>query len=132
MADIFYGTDVAVVNDLPLRRNLVSGQANLSRALARRLSTPRGALAAIGGDPNYGYDVRLLLLEAVTPAKVAQWKSEIARECDKDERVQSCAADVQFANNTLTITLSVTTDDDAAPYQAVLSVTALTVTLLEA
>lgn len=129
-----FGTDVDVSTDLPLRRQLVSGKANLGRALVRRLMTPRGALAIVGEDPNYGLDVRQLLNEQMTPTAKATWQSKIARECEKDERVLGCVASIQFnaGASTATITLTIATADTSAPFSLVVAVSALTVQLLEA
>lgn len=133
MATIDYGTDTDQVLDRPLRKSTVAGKANLGRALARRLVTPRGALAAIGEDPNYGLDTRQLLHEVLTPALVAAWQAMIAAECKKDERVLDCDATItSTGQGALTIKLVVTTDEASAPFTYILGVSALTVTLLQA
>ena len=56
MTDI--GTDLYCISDLDPAGRTVSGPEALAQAIARRLQTPRGALAAIGDDPDYGLDLR--------------------------------------------------------------------------
>lgn len=132
MAD--YGTDSNVTTDLPRKRSLVSGAPNVGRALLRRLTTPRGGLAEIDDDPNYGFDVRELFQAGFVAGDLDRYKTAISSECEKDPRVQSCAVDLvySYATQTATITLTVTLTDDGGTFPLVLAVTALTVTLLEA
>ena len=56
MADL--GVDVFAVVDLDPAFRLVSGRVAHAQAIARRLGTPRGDLARIGDDPDYGTDLR--------------------------------------------------------------------------
>lgn len=131
MAD--YGTDSSVTTDLPLKRSLVSGAPNVGRALLRRLTTPRGGLAEIDDDPNYGFDVRELFQIGFVQGDLERFRTAIGAECEKDLRVDACAVDLQYsyATQTATITLTVTLVDDDREFTFVLAVTALTVTLLE-
>lgn len=52
------GVDLAVTMDLDPSFRLCSGLKNYQNAIMRRLSSPRGCMESIGGDPNYGEDVR--------------------------------------------------------------------------
>ena len=121
------GVDILALDDLDPSFALVSGEPMLARAIARRLTTPRGGLFY---DPDYGYDVRALLLDGLTPAKLASARASIAAEVEKDERVASAA--VTFTHDTtaerLTITIEIETDE--GPFDLVLSVDAVTVDLL--
>lgn len=121
------GTDVFVLNDLPLRWTLVTERQNLGCALARRLSTPRGAL---DHDPNYGYDLRGSLNEGLTQTALSQLRGAISSECEKDERVLRCDADVVYiaASSSLTVNLTITTND--GPFALVLQVTSVSVDVL--
>jgi phage baseplate assembly protein W len=127
-----YGTDVNAYSDLPLRWALTNGTRNVINAIVRRLTTTRGALAVIGEDPDYGLDIRNLLGESFTPATIAKWRADIAQECEKDERVQHTDVTITQIVGGAIITISVTLADGSVPFSFVLSLTNLTVTLLEA
>lgn len=122
-----FGTDISALDDLDPGFALVSGEAMLARAIARRLTTPRGGLFY---DPDYGYDVRGLLLDSLTPAKLASASAAIGSEVEKDPRV--AAASVTFTEDTSAarLTISVEVETDAGPFDLVLSVDALSVELL--
>jgi hypothetical protein len=132
MAD--YGTDLAVVDDLPSRDAFVSGRLNVGYALARRLQTPRGALAAIGDDADYGLDIRQLVGAGLTDRQRAEWEAAIAAECRKDDRVDSALVTItsDIGTQTLTVDIAVTLVDDEEPFPFVLTVDKLTVEFLEA
>lgn len=123
------GIDVACILDADSTWSLVSGKANLARALARRLSTPRGGLFYA---PDYGLDVRLYLHADLGAAELANLGPAIEDECEKDERVESCSADVSYSFETrvLTIKLAVTTAE--GPFELILAVSQLTVEVLGA
>jgi hypothetical protein len=129
-----YGTDLDWSTDIPARFSYATGPRNLGNALVRRLSTARGALAAV--DPaaaDYGLDVRALLFGSGTLQQLRQTELDIVQECQKDERVRACAAAISFNFTTgaAIINLTIYTDDTAAPFSFIVQVTALTVTLLE-
>lgn len=124
-----YGVDISCVDDLDPMFGLVEGNTTLAQAILRRLSTPRGGLL---DDADYGFDVRSLLCDESTPARLAAAKMAIESEVEKDERVLSCEATLDFniALETLTIRLTVTTR--SGPFRLVLSVDQVNVELLEA
>lgn len=131
MAD--YGIDTDCVDDLPLRRAPASARRNLLNALARRLTNDRGALEELGDDADYGYNVRNLLHTRITDAVLAKANSDIGRECEKDVRVLTVDADITVLRpgtpaSALSITLSITPDDDSAPFTGVVVVDELTTT----
>lgn len=127
-----YGTDVSATTDLPRRDALVSGPRNLGEALVRRLSTRRGALARIGESADYGLDVRDMIHQALTDADRGAWENDIARECEKDERVQLAIAKVEYteATGSASITIDIVPVGENQRLTYVLQVTALTVSLL--
>lgn len=92
---VFYGSDSYCLTDVGLTDvqvtdpNILIGQ-----RIARLLQTPRGGFAAIGDDPNRGWDVRQYVNMKMTPATIAQAQQQTANECLKDEEVKS--ADVIF------------------------------------
>lgn len=123
----FYGSDSYCISDVGLIDFQVTNPTQLiGQRIARRLQTPRGALAGIGDDPNFGWDVRQYINAALTPVSIAQAQAQIQAECTKDEEVQS--AEVTLAQNAgggLTITIVLTTA--TGPFTLTLAVTALTV-----
>jgi hypothetical protein len=127
-----YGKDVDAYADLPLRFALSSSSKNVINALIRRLTTARGALAVIGEDPDYGLDIRALLGEAFTSSTITKWRADIAHECQKDERVDHADVAITQVPNGAIIAIAITLSDGSVPFNFILSLTDLTVTLLEA
>lgn len=121
-----FGQDIDATFDLNPFMPLIGELANLGQALLHRLSTARGSLPY---DLNYGYDIRELLNETMTPAKQAQAQADVQGECRKDERVLSAAVAFHFINNALTLFINVMTS--SGPFNFVLKVTAVTVELLQ-
>lgn len=122
-----FGQDFDFLNQLDANLGLVSGLANLGQALAHRLETPRGGLFY---DPNYGTDVRAYLNEQMSSADVARLAADINSECLKDERVLTCDASVQFVPATSSLAVNINASTAAGPFNFILSVTSVTVTLL--
>ena len=122
------GTDVFCLTDIPLRWTLVTERQNLACALARRLSTPRGTL---DWDPNYGFDLRGSLNDGLTQTALSQLRGAISSECEKDERVLRCDADVVYiaASSSLTVNLTITTN--TGPFALILQVTSVSVDVLD-
>lgn len=121
-----YGSDTACLDDLPLISVDVSAPyLVIGQRLARRLQTPRGALAFINDDPNGGLDVRQYVNAKVTPNFRAEVAREVKAECEKDEEVLSADVDVSFVNSVLTIRIDVTAN--SGPFALVLTVQELTV-----
>lgn len=88
-----FGSDFSGVTDIDANWTFISGESTdpkpnsvtaMTQALARRLTTPFGALWC---DPNYGYDVRELLSSTRSPEAC---ESRIEAECRKDNRVDDC------------------------------------------
>ena len=120
-----YGTDLSCVSDLDPTGAEISGRVLLGQALSRRLTTPRGRLLE---DANYGFDLRQFVDDDLAPVDLAQIRSSIEAECLKDERVLAATATVTLTNNVLIV--SVNLQDAAGPFPLVLSVTAVTTTVL--
>ena len=124
------GTDVDCRSDPGKSFAIASGTANLGNALARRLTTPRGALLY---DPGYGVDIRRYLNAGFTDAQLGQVKSEIAAEVSKDDRVQN--PDVTVVADAARASLSITIISElapGAPFAFVFRVDKLTVDFLDA
>jgi len=124
-----FGTDLSLFPDLDVAGGLVSGNTCLAQALLRRLITPRGGLFY---DPGYGTDIRGFIGDSLGPNSTGAIQQSIEREVLQDERVLGASASVAFvaATGVLIGHLNIQTSD--GPFQLVISVTALSVTLLKA
>ena len=127
MTDI--GTDLYCISDLDPAGRTVSGPEALAQAIARRLQTPRGALAAIGDDPDYGLDLRDYVGDDVGAAIEAEVEAAVRAECLKDERVRDVDVTVAVSGRALTVGLRVASTQGAV--RLVLAVSAVTVDLLK-
>lgn|SRR5574337_242848 len=125
LATVDFGQDIDASDDLNPFLQLLDGLPNLGQALAHRLSTPRGSLPY---DANYGYDVRELLNETMTPTRQAQLQVDIAGECRKDERVLAAQVAFRFSGTLLQLFINITTA--GGPFRLVLGVTAVSVDVL--
>lgn len=123
------GTDLYCISDLDPAGRTVSGIEALAQALARRLQTPRGALAAIGDDPDYGTDLRDYVGEDTGVGATAEIEAAVRAECLKDERVRDVEATAAIADRALTV--GVRTTSPAGSLRFVLAVSAVTVDLLK-
>ena len=126
------GTDFSCVDDLDPNLSSIDGRIGLGQAAARRISTARTTLFY---DNEYGTDVRSQLNERHREEITAQ---AVEAEVLKDERVQDVEATITFVevpqsadetDGDLRIELLLT--DASGPFQLTISVSGLTVTLLE-
>lgn len=129
MADL--GTDIDLGDDLDPMFGLVSGRSALLQSLRRRLFSDKGSLKAIGGDPEYGFNLKSLLNAGFTPVDLQAWKTRIRQQMLADERVQN--ATVEISNTNTTVRISISLVDKTGPFRLVLTIDALTknITLLE-
>jgi len=124
------GTDISCWPDYDPLGTLVSGQVALCQRIARRLTNPRGAWSWA---PNECTDVRAYLNESFTQAQIHQVKADIERETMREEAVQTANAEVQFNSSTMSMTIHLSgTTNNVGPFVFVLSVTAVTLTILKA
>lgn len=124
-----YGSDTTCVSDLPLiDLQVTDAPLLIGQRIARRLTTPHGALANISDDPNFGYDVRQFINAKVSATQIASLKSDIEAQCYQDEQIETAQADVTFSNGALAITLSLVSS--AGPFVLTLNVSALTTDLV--
>jgi hypothetical protein len=125
----FYGVDTFCLTDLQRVDVLVTDPALLiGQRLARRLTTPRGALGLISDDPDGGFDVRSLVNMKLTPTTLSTASATIAAEASKDEEVASCSVRMTSAKNSLLITIDVISS--AGPFVLTLNVNQLTAALV--
>ena len=123
---IGYGADTACTSDLPLISTTITDPVQLiGQRTIRRLTTPRGALALINDDPNFGFDVRQYVNAKLTPAQIATAQSNIQDEVTKDEEIES--ADVSFTLGAAgAISIDIAMQTLAGPFSMTLTVNELT------
>lgn len=128
-----YGTGVASLStaggglDLDPYFRKVTGPSVVLHAVARRFVTPRGSL---WWAPDSGLDVRRWLLDGVRLQDLPTYEAQIVTEAERDERVLSADATVTFADDVLTIELSLTLAEGT--FSLVLAVSAVSASLLAA
>ncbi len=121
-----YGYDTGCITDVPLisitvtNPNLVIGQ-----RIARCWQTPRGALAAIGDDPNWGEDITQYINGKLSPAVVAAAESKLLAAAMRDEEVESGEVNMTF-DDAGNLTVNGSFISAAGPFSLVANVTALT------
>ncbi len=116
----------ATIFDLASDSSMVSGRQCLAEALARRLVTTRGTLI---DDPEYGFDLRDFVNDDVDARGMALIGSGVDAEMLKDERVIHSATAVSFLAGILIVAITIT--DGRGPFKLVLSVSQLTVSVLQ-
>lgn len=122
-----FGTDVSVYPDLDPAFSPLSGTRVLCEAIAKRLSTPHGALAYA---PDYGSDIRAFLNAGLTSSQVGALRAQIEAEVVKEERIQSCVAACSLDTRTQTLNVALTLVADSGPFVLVLGVTSITLSIL--
>ena len=117
-----YGASTLGVTDVPLKSVTTTDPfLIIGQRVMRRLLTPRGGLASIGGDPNFGWDVRQYINSRLSATQVAQAQLEIRNECLKDDEVLDATVTLAYTfNGALTITIQL--QAAAGPFSLVLPV----------
>jgi len=124
-----YGQGVNLSTDLPSGRwSYATGLRNLSNAVYRRVSTPRGSLAR---HPDYGLDIRDLLGESITALALRTAEQQFAREVEKDERIERCVCTFMFSTITSVLTARFDLSTADGPFSLVLAVSEITVAIVE-
>ena len=89
------GIDIVAALDLDPTFRLCHGEENLANACIRRLNSEEGCLAEIGGDPEYGYDIRAQLNnESTDPHALGSINAAARSELLKDPRILDAAPQV--------------------------------------
>jgi hypothetical protein len=133
MADpIDFGTDIRTsfqdgVCDIDPSGAIDTPAHALAMAIARRFLVERGQLFY---DESYGLDLRLFLAKGMRPAQLFQLRFLIASEAEKDERISSASADVQFRHADQALLVRLECTSGLGPFSLTLGVTSLTVALL--
>lgn len=125
-----FGTAIPCVQDIDLSGRTVTGRTVLSEALARRLLTPRGKLI---DDANYGYWVAGELGDDIGQNDIAKIAGNIDVEFRKDQRVidSTTTATVGLVDGVQTLTTMSTVTSGAGPFSLVLSISQVTLTILQ-
>jgi phage baseplate assembly protein W len=124
-----FGTDISTYPDLDPSFGVISGQRVLAEAIARRLSTPAGTLTF---SPDFGKDIRDSLNESFTQAKLSALQRAIRAEVEKDERVLSASVVVAYDAPSSTIHATIALESAAGPFNLVLAISAVSITVLDA
>lgn len=125
----FYGSDSYCLTDVGLIDLQVTNPVQLiGQRIARRLQTPRGALAAISDDPNFGWDVRQYINAKMGPSDIAIAQAQISGECLKDEQVQSAVVSMTLSGGSMTLDIKLVSS--VGPFTLTLNVDQLTVALV--
>jgi len=118
----FFGTDTQCTTDVPLISVTVQDPKQLiAERLIRRLTTPRGGLAAVNGNPDAGWNVRQYMLKRMSPSTIGIAEQQVASECRKDEQIQDATVTFTYADKKLTI--AVQADSAAGPFTLTLELT---------
>lgn len=122
-----FGSDVSTLPALDDTFTLQRGLKVLSQNIARRLTTPRGALPFA---PNFGTDVRQWLGAELGNEALGRLKAQIEAECEKDERVEEASVSVKYNAPTKALTIQIALATAQGPFRLVLGITALSLQLL--
>lgn len=120
------GSDFAGFRDVNSHLSTHSGRPQLAHALMRRLLTRRGGLAAIGGDPTYGYDLSELIGSSPNLSDV---EARVTEQMVADERVLDCIVTATYSAQTSTLSIVIIVTDDDGPFELVATVGAIDVDL---
>lgn len=91
-----FGSDLSGVTDIDPTGRSVTGNMLVAEAVARRWSTPAGALI---GDPNYGYDLNEKINEDMSDRDIAAMNAELEAQALLDERVATCTVSSTLADD---------------------------------
>lgn len=119
---IDYGTTFACATDFTPQMSTVSGLRAVAEAVARRLQTDRGALWY---DLDYGTNITRFVNAAVPLSSI---ETMVENEAIKDERVNDCTCEATQID--MSLSLRIQLEADEGPFEFVLSVSELTVSIL--
>jgi hypothetical protein len=118
------GADVSVFPVMGGGFPLISGRRVVLEACLKRLQTRRGML---WNHPDFGLDLRDYIGEAVTDAVMAQLRTDVAAEIEKEERVLGVEVGVIWVAQSQRLYLTLTIYDGNGPFSLTLQVTQLSV-----
>jgi len=120
-----FGQDSSCVSDVGLFDLQITDPIILvAQRILRRLTTPRGGLASVGDDPNFGWDVRQLINARLAPSDITNYQQQITAECMKEETISSATVTITYSAGTASISISLVSA--AGPFSLTLPVQDLT------
>lgn len=128
MAD--FGSDISTFPDLDELLEPQSGRRVLLESVARRMSTPRGAL---WWAPSYGSDLGAILDGPVSDAQLRANATALQQQLAQDERILSARVEATYVAATRSLRIIVSITDADGPFERVFTLDSTGVaTLLEA
>ena len=125
-----FGTGTDWILDRPLISVVITDPRRLvAQRIARCWDTAKGALAAIGDDPNWGENIRQYILAKNTPSMISAAENALLVAALRDEEVNSGTVSITFdaAGN---MTVNGEFDSAAGPFSLVANVNALTAEII--
>lgn len=122
---VFFGQDTYDLTDLPTIDNQVIGTLLIGLRLARRLQTDYGALALIGGDPDFGFNIGNLVNAKFGKNDILITQVQIEQECLKDEQVQSVACAINTSELGI-YNISIAVQSSDGPFQLTIPISDVT------
>lgn len=126
-AQASFGSCWSCITDVDMPSTMATGFVAVGQAIARRWSTPAGGLV---GDANYGYDLTDFVNDDLDTRDLPAIAHRAGAEAEKDERVTSAPVTITLIGGLLFVAGKIQTA--SGPFQLVVSVSNVTVTLLQA
>ena len=125
-----FGSDISTFPDLDELLEPQSGRRVLLESVARRMSTPRGAL---WWAPSYGSDLGAILDGPVSDAQLRANATALQQQLAQDERMLSARVEASYVAATRSLRIIVSITDADGPFERVFTLDASGVaTLMEA
>lgn len=125
-----FGSDISTFPDLDELLEPQSGRRVLLESVARRMSTPRGAL---WWAPSYGSDLGAILDGPVSDAQLRANATALQQQLAQDERMLSARVEASYVAATRSLRILVSITDADGPFERVFTLDASGVaTLMEA
>ena len=125
-----FGSDISTFPDLDELLEPQSGRRVLLESVARRMSTPRGAL---WWAPSYGSDLGAILDGPVSDAQLRANATALQQQLAQDERILSARVEASYVAATRSLRILVSITDADGPFERVFTLDASGVaTLMEA
>jgi phage baseplate assembly protein W len=125
-----FGSDISTFPDLDELLEPQSGRRVLLESVARRMSTPRGAL---WWAPSYGSDLGAILDGPVSDAQLRATATALQQQLAQDERILSARVEATYVATTRSLRILVSITDADGPFERVFTLDSTGVaTLMEA
>lgn len=111
-----FGSDISTFPDLDELLEPQSGRRVLLESIARRMTTPRGAL---WWAPSYGSDLGAVLDEAIDPARLRAAATALQQQLTQDERILRATVEATYTAATRSLRIVVSITDAEGPFERV-------------